>query len=227
MNISIKIILDRLMDHPLLQDLTLERVVDYSIDFMRIVGVPNMFIDKTEILSVSNYKTYLPCDLHEIVQIRTFNKDSNHNQPFRYSTNSFHDSICKYDGDFTYKVKGNILHTSMKEGLIECAYKAILTDEDGYPLIPDNSSFTRAIELWIKMKRFTILRDLGKLNNNILEDVKQEYAWAVGDCQSEFNRMTLDKAESFYNSWKTLIIRDNEHNKGFVNNGAKERLKVQ
>ena len=37
----------------------------------------------------------------------------------------------------------------------------------------------------------------------------------------------LDKAESFYNSWKTLILRDTEHRTGFKNNGAKEKLKLQ
>jgi hypothetical protein len=55
--------------------------------------------------------------------------------------------------------------------------------------------------------------------------VQQEYAWAVGDCQSEFNRLSIDKAESFYNSWRTLIMRDREHNKTFKNNGTKEYLK--
>ena len=52
--ISIKIILDKLLRHPLLRDLTLETVVDLTIDFMRIVGTPKMFIEKTEILNIVN-----------------------------------------------------------------------------------------------------------------------------------------------------------------------------
>ena len=60
--ISIKIILDKLLRHPLLRDLTLETVVDLTIDFMRIVGTPKMFIEKTEILNakrkVSGADTY-------------------------------------------------------------------------------------------------------------------------------------------------------------------------
>ena len=52
--ISIKIILDKLLRHPLLRDLTLETVVDLTIDFMRIVGAPKMFIEKTEILNIVN-----------------------------------------------------------------------------------------------------------------------------------------------------------------------------
>ena len=81
--------------------------------------------------------------------------------------------------------------------------------------------------LYIKKQWFTILFDLGKINPAVLQNVQQEYAWAVGDCQTEFNRLSIDKAESFYNSWRTLILRDTEHRTGFINNGTKVRLKLQ
>ena len=107
------------------------------------------------------------------------------------------------------------------------AYLAIATDSEGYPLLPDNSSYTRALELYIKKQWFTILFDLGKIGPAVLQNTQQEYAWAVGDCQSEFNRLSIDKAESFFNSWRTLILRDSEHRTGFRNNGTKEVLKLQ
>ena len=73
----------------------------------------------------------------------------------------------------------------------------------GFPLIPDNSKFTRALQAYIKKEWFTILFDLLKLQAAIYQNVQQEYAWAVGACESEFQKMSLDKAESFYNSWRT------------------------
>ena len=129
--------------------------------------------------------------------------------------------------DYSYKVQGNIIYLSVPNGLIEIAYQAIPIDSDGYPLIPDNSSFTRALEAYIKKQHFTILFDLGKIGNGPLAQVQQDYAWAVGDCQSEFNRLTIDKAESFYNSWRTLIIRSSEHRTGFLHNGTQEKLKMK
>ena len=47
---SIKLILDKILRHPLMQDITLETAVDYCIDFMRIVGTPSIFEEKTEII---------------------------------------------------------------------------------------------------------------------------------------------------------------------------------
>lgn len=223
---SIRLILDKILRHPLMQDITLETAVDYCVDFMRIVGVPSMFEEKTEIIKVKEYRAILPCDYYQVIQIRKVGGVA-----FRYSTDSFHMSECKHDykrgiNDLTYKIQGNVIYTSLEEGDIELAYEAIATDEDGYPLIPDNSSFTRALELYIKKEWFTILFDLGKISPTVLQNVQQEYAWAVGDCQSEFNRLSIDEAESFFNSWRTLIIRDGEHRTGFKNDGSKERLKL-
>lgn len=225
---SIKVIFDKIMRHPLLQDLSIETIVDYSIDFMRIVGVPSMFEEKVEKAEVINYRANLPCDYYQMIQIRAL--DPNHNilGAFRYSSDSFHMSDTKPEyADYSYKVQGNIIYLSVPNGLIEIAYQAIPIDSDGYPLIPDNSSFTRALEAYIKKQHFTILFDLGKIGNGPLAQVQQDYAWAVGDCQSEFNRLTIDKAESFYNSWRTLIIRSSEHRTGFLHNGTQEKLKMK
>ena len=224
---NIRLILDKIMRHPLMRDISLETAVDYTVDFMRIVGVPSMFMEKTEVVEVKNYRAILPCDYYQMIQVRKINGPA-----FRYSSDSFHMSECKDNNkrdlaDLTYKIQGNLIYTSIEEGEIELSYEAIATDSEGYPLLPDNSSFTRALELYIKKQWFTILFDLGKINPNVLQNVQQEYAWAVGDCQTEFNRLSIDKAESFYNSWRTLLLRDTEHRTGFLNNGTKERLKLQ
>lgn len=225
---SIKVILDKILRHPLLQDLTLETVVDYTIDFMRIVGVPSMFGDNVKCLKVENYRTELPCDYYQMNQIRLIDDNLNPRGTFRYTSDTFHMDGGSIDyPDLTYKIQGSIIYTSIREATIEIAYQAINIDDEGYPLIPDNSSFTRALEGYIKKSHFTILYDMGKIAGPVLNQALQDYAWAVGDCQTEFNRLSLDKAEAFYNSWRTLLIRPSEHATGFAYNGNQERLKLK
>ena len=224
---NIRLILDKILKHPLMQDLSFETVVDYTVDFMRIVGVPNMFLEKTVVIEVNNYRAMLPCDYYKVIQIRKPGGPT-----FRHSSDSFHMSEYKDFNnrpisDLTYKIQGNIIYTSIEKGEIEMSYKAIAVDDEGYPLLPDNSSFTRALGLYIKKEHFTILFDTGKIDFRVLQNVQKEYSWAVGDCQTEFNRLSLDEAESFYNSWRTLLLRDTEHRTGFINNGTKERIKLQ
>jgi hypothetical protein len=157
--ISIKRILDDLMAHPMLQDLSMERAINYAIDFIRIVGCPQFYEEKTAVVEIDNYRGKLPCDFYSIVGVRS--NDSH--IAYKHTTDTFHMSECKHSGSNEYKIQGNVIFTSNKDADIEIAYLAYNLDEEGYIMLPDNSSFIRALEAYIKMKSFTILFDLGKL----------------------------------------------------------------
>ena len=47
--INIKEILSRLLRHPLLQDVTLEQIIHYILDFIGIFGMPKLYQDKEEV----------------------------------------------------------------------------------------------------------------------------------------------------------------------------------
>lgn len=227
--ISLRQVLDDILDHPMLKDVSFERAVNYTVHFMRIMGCPRMFEERTALVEIENYRGLLPCDFNDIIQVRTHSScDRKNYGVFRHTTDSFHMSDNKQDSfDLTYKIQGNIIFTSIKEGIIEIAYNAFAVDSDGYPLIPDNSSFIRALELYIKKQHFTVLFDTGKINNAILNQTLQDYAFAVGQAQSDLVRPTIDQMESLTNSLNTLITRVSEHRSGFVNNGTQEKIRLQ
>ena len=227
--ISIKVVLDNILDHPMLKDVSFERAVNYTVHFMRIVGCPRMFEEKTALVEIENYRGMIPCDFNDIIQVRTHESCNRKDYGvFRHTTDSFHMSDNKQDSfDLTYKIQGNVIFTSIKKGTIEVAYNAFAVDSDGYPLIPDNSSFISALELYIKKKQFNVLFDTGKISQAVYNQVCQDYAWAVGQAQSDLVRPTIDQMESITNMWNTLIPRVSEHSSGFVNNGSKERINIQ
>jgi hypothetical protein len=264
---SIKVVADRLLRHPLMAGISFEAILDYTVDFLRIVQCCGFFEEKCTTIDIEEFRGLLPEDFYEMYQVRlvrlsskipkyemsyrtdekgNFIVDENgnkipngfcvqtgyedvenyHNKTFRYATDSFHMSDMKSSIDLTYKIQGGVIYTSIKEGQIEISYQALVLDSDGYPVIPDNSKFLRALEAYIKKQWFTILFDMGKLQTAIYQNAQQDYAWAVGACESEFQKMTLDKAESFFNSWSTLIRRRREHSRGFATNGMRENLKL-
>lgn len=239
--ISINVIMDRLTRHPLMQDLTLETVIDYAVDFMRIVGIPKTFIDKIEPIDIENYRGELPCDLYKIIQIRPLNLskidavDNTQEQSqilvdprkpaLRYSTDSFHMSPFNRGSDFTYKQQGNCIITSFEKGVVEVAYKALPIDDNGYPLIPDDSTYTRALELYIKVQYFTIQYETGKITIQVLNKAEQNYAWAVGQAQSHMIMPSLDQMESISNLWNRLLPTRG-HMNGFVKESSREQLKI-
>lgn len=225
---NIKLIMDRLTRHPLMSDINFETVVDLAVDFIRIVGTPPSFLEKTAEVEIKDYRGELPCDFYEMIQVRTMKHPNEHQHTFRYSTDSFHLSPHKPKwSDLTYKLQGSCIFTSVPDGKVEIAYKAMPIDEEGYPLIPDNSSFSRALELYIKLQWFTIQFDLGKISSQVLANTQQQYAWAVGQAQTDLIRPSLDQMEAISNMWNKLLPDATaDHKHGFLHEGTKEQMIV-
>lgn len=222
--------MDRLTRHPLISDIPFETVVDYAVDFIRIVGTPPSFIEKTIEIEIKDYRGVLPCDYYQVIQVRDMSNPEGSHRAFRHTTDSFHMSGHKRDKDYisidlTYKIQGGCIITSIPNGTIEMAYMAMPIDDEGYPLIPDNSSYSRALELYIKLQWFTVLFDMGKITPQVLNNTQQQYAWAVGQAQVDLIRPTVDQMQSITAMWNRLlpdVNRDFHH--GFINSGTEEHI---
>lgn len=223
--VNIRTILDRLMRHPLLTDLSLEAVIQYCIDFIGAMGLPNIYIEKIEDIEIRDYRGMLPCDLISINQVRT----SRDGICMRSMTDNFNANPINNGrlsrGENTFKTQGRIIYTSFKDGDIQISYKAIPVDEEGFPMIPDNSIFLKALELYIKKEWFTIQFDLGKISSAVLQNTQQSYAFVAGQCNSEFLLPSVSEMESITNILNQMIPRNSEFIRGFKNLGNREYLK--
>lgn len=228
--INIREALSRVLRHPLLQDVTLEQAVQYTIDFIGIFGMPKLYQDKEEVLHIEDFRAKLPCDLISINQI----KECKTGVCLRSMTDNFmpREHCDKYEGhkrpqEFTFKTQGRVIYTSFKSGDIIVSYKSVPIDEDGFPLLIDNPVFMRTLELYIKMEEFTTLFDMGKISPAVLQNTQQQYAWSAGQLQSEFTIPSQSEMESISRIWNTLIQRTSEFDNGFSSLGNKEYIKLQ
>lgn len=214
---SINVIMDNLSVHPLLRDVPVETVVRYTVDFMRIMGCPYMFEDRTATVKIRGYRGELPCDFYQITGMRTAD-----GVPYESATALFHDVDHDGAGRPTYKIQGGVVTTSTEDDDATLAYSAIDVDGDGFPTLPDNSVFLRALEAYVKAQWFTILFDTGRIAAQVFDNAQREYSWLAGQCATEQNRMTLDRLEALNSSLNTLMQRATMHEKGFVTLGARE-----
>lgn len=219
--INIREVLNRVLRHPLLQDVTLEQAVQYIIDFIGIFGMPKLYQNQEEILHIENFRAKLPCNLISINQV----KDCNTGICLRSMTDNFM-TKDNNDRELSFKTQGQILYVSFKTGDVSVSYKAIPVDKDGFPLLIDNPIFLKALEAYIKREAFTILFDMGKITPAVLQNTQQQYAWLAGQLQSEFTMPSVSEMESIKNNWCSLIQNNNEFYNGFKNLGNKEILKT-
>lgn len=220
--VKIQRIAENLAEHPMLRDISFDRIVNYAQELIAIVGSPKLFLEKTAMVHIENYRGQLPCDFVQMLQVR-----GKCGEEYVSTMNNFHDSPNKPDfvGTATYRVQGDIIITSHEHDDIEIAYRAIPIDEDGWPMFPDNAAFIRAIEAYIKMKRFTILFDMGQINQNVYANAKQEYNWCVAQAQTSLIMPTQDEMETITNVWNNWVIRTTSHRNGFATEHNKEYIR--
>lgn len=205
---NIRVILDDCMQHELLQDLTLEQVVGYTIKFNGIFNMPQLYTEKSTFVEIEDYRGKLPCDLVSIKQVR----DTKDNLALKELDSTFFNPNTK---DRAFKTQNMIIFTTFKDGKVEIVYRAVPVDEEGYPMIMDNEKYKNALELYIKKDRFTKYFDNGKLHQSILQNVQQEYAWAAGQLQSELKTPSISQWENISQAHNKLIQKTGEFRKGF------------
>lgn len=216
--IRLEEVLSRILRHPLMQDMNYETGIQYTVDFLQTVGFPQTFIEKSACLDIKDYRALLPCDLIQIIQV----KDAKSNRYLRSMSSSVYD---KDKNNLTFKTQGNIIYTSFKEGTIEIYYKAIPIDVNEVPLIPDHPIFLKALELYIKKEWFTILFDMGKINQQVLHNTQQEYAFKVAQCTNLFTVPSVSEMQTITNMLNKLLPDNRQFETGFKNLGVKEELR--
>ena len=173
--------------------------------------------------------------LHEInsrivVLENVYFKDSNRMQPLQYGASTFHRSMhcdeCVNENinyEDTYIIDNDYIKTSFQSGTICLSYMAFPTDEDCYPLIPDDISFKEAM-FWYVYKK--ILLSSPKFKNNGIDYsfADQQWKYYCTQARNAANYPDIDKYESFMNQWVRMIPNMNRHDVGFEQLNTREDL---
>lgn len=258
--IKIQQIADDLSEHPLLRDVSFERIINYAFELIRILGCPKLYEDKVSTIDIVNYRGELPCDFVEVISVAGCNgkeyvttedmffiDDPCRPTPkgncavgsieikqreVKEGCNSYlertvigHAPTDQIHGVGAYKIQGNIIFVDIPNTTLKVAYRSIVLDEDGFPMLPNNATLIRAIEAYITVKRFEILFSMGKISGQVLQVAQQEYAWSVGQAANDLVMPTIDEMETFTHMWNTLIPRMTEHRNGFATAHLREHLK--
>jgi len=123
----------------------------------------------------------------------------------------------------TYFINGGKIKTSFISGTICLSYMAFPTDEDCYPMVPDDVSFKEAM-FWFIYKKL-LLRDPNVKNNGITYDIaEQQWKYYCTQARNAAVYPDIDKYESFLNQWVRLIPRISEHDSNFNTLNTREQL---
>lgn len=226
--ISLKEVIGRIKSQKMLQSIPEDTIVDNAISFQRIMGLKETFEEKLIVLDIKNFRAELPDDFYEVIQVRTFRDNGQEPIYFRSMTDNFYQSENHRNSvPCTYKIQGHVLYVSpMKSCKLEVAYRAIQLDDCGFPLIPDNEKYIRALISFVKVEYFKDLYERGLLRPDVLDRVEQDYCFNVGAAQNDMKMPSLDEIESVSNILNSMLPRRYSHYRGYADSGSKEMVKI-
>jgi len=106
----------------------------------------------------------------------------------------------------SYELNPGTIKTSFEESLVVLAYKGFMTDDDGYPLIPDDATCKEAL-FWHIVKKL-MLRGYKNphINYKVANQAYKDYA---GKARRKAKMPDPDEYDHFMRSWVRFV--DNRH----------------
>lgn len=229
--ISIKSVADMLMQNPMMKDISWEFIISHAVECMRIVGTAPMFISEQEVVEIKHYKGALPVNVIDVDSILRVT-DSGQMIPMISNEDTLSDHYSSYPsaaptevGD-KYSLNNSKIFTNFEKGKVLIVYKTIATDEECYPLIPDNPEFVRALRAYIRYQWFDILNDMDKISAQKLNKAETDYMFYVGQAQANLQMPSEDEMEALVNSITQILPNRTQHADRFQFLGNQEFLKI-
>ena len=221
--VSLREILSRVTRHAMLQDVDLEAVIQYTLEFFGLVGVPQIYEDKLAKIDIHNYRAELPCDIVRINQVR----DERTKLALRSMTDSFNTESRFLPGGASFKTQNRIIMTSFPEGTVLVSYKAVHTDADNLPMLPDDQVFLLALEAYIKMRVFEVKYDQDKIRRDVFEHAERQYYALSAKTINRFKMPSQSEMQTITGLMHRMIPSMNEFENGFKGLGDTERYIVR
>jgi hypothetical protein len=213
-------------------------MVEWAAEALEQIGAFGQYVHKSVDIEVDNYRAALPCDFHKLIGVEynnealnkltgnydTIYRDERHLNNLSSGSNVTNSTRWGNSSVNGYTINDAFLNFNFEKGTIGLAYIGIPTDNDGFPLIPDNISYKEAIEKYIVMKMMYPKFITETINQNTWESVKNDWHWYCSQSRGKANMPSLDEYESIKNMWNRLKPMMNEHRLFFNKLGNVERI---
>ena len=125
-----------------------------------------------------------------------------------------------------YDIKPGNTHliSNVPEGYIKISYHAIITDDDGMPMIPDINSYFEAIYWYVAMKLYYPRYLSGDIPQHVYYDMKRSWNFYRKQAYAESLLPNQDELTNIKNTWHTLVPEVDEDKTFFSTTGDRQTI---
>ncbi len=134
--------------------------------------------------------------------------------------------VAYQDYVYTYRINNSFIETNFETGYVELSYTSFVTDEHGFPMIPDDVAFEKAIE-WYIIERLDYKKwRMGEIPDKVYYNSEAECSWYIQKAQYKADIPSIDRMESLKNMLLSTNPKITRHNIGFKYANIGERRKI-
>ncbi len=242
--VSVGEIMYRIQDNPLLKNVKKSDVVNHIKTVINLLGVPGLYEDKLITLDIYDFRAQIPSDfvsrtaVRRIISTPVSSSDGSSVNvkakiTLTHNTDEFYNEYSELDADnkglvdmiYTHKIVGDFIYVDFEEGQIQMSYKAVQTDEKGWPLIDSDESVVLATEWYIKRRYYEVLWSNGKLADKVFQHAEQQYRFYMGQPTNALLIPDPVEAEAIGNMIIRLIPQTDNLESNHKYDSQKERLR--
>lgn len=131
------------------------------------------------------------------------------------------------ESQYEYKINDRYIYTNFEVGFIEIVYTGFVTDEHGFPMIPDDQRYIEAVRWsiieFLDYKKWRI----AEISDKVYEHSVQQRDWYIASARNKADIPSIDKMEAMKEMFLRSITKVREHDSYFKNSNVAEKRYTQ
>lgn len=177
-----------------------------ALDF---IGSSSQFVLQNEDLVVADYKAPIPSNFVSLKQLQYNNPENDCWELIEYNPSNFFEieDNCPNKNVVTeesFSLNPNYILTSFETGDIKISYKSFPTDEEGFPLVPDNQYFKEAL-FWYCYKKMLLRGHAPRSQEMSYEYADHKWKFYCSGARNKANYPDISGYQRFREIWVGLL----------------------
>lgn len=178
-------------------------IIEWMGEALEYIGSYPQLELKNEEVVISSFKGVLPTDFVQMQQV-VYEKEVIDYNPTTFLPETEDSPSIDNRKTHSWAINEGYIITSLEEGTFTISYLAIPTDDDGYPLMPDNQYFKEAL-FWYCTQRLIMRGYKPKVEQITFEYARNEWQYYCTAARNKANFPDLSEYERFKDAWVGLV----------------------
>ena len=194
-------------------------IIEWCGEALEFIGTAAQLERKEATLTIHSHKAALPVDFVQLIQVRYKTESGGYIFP-KYNPTSFNPHLQDDGANWrskiqeTYSLNPDYVMTDFEEGELDISYYAMPTDEDGFPMVPDNQYFREAL-FWYCYYKLLGRGFTPKSREITLEFALHQWKFYCTAARNKANYPDIGQYQRFADIWVGLIPPQRLFERGF------------